>query len=114
MISRHREGQESNESDPCQGKLQKDLDFAHISMYAVLLVKPVYVRAYKFKVMCIIFHMFLGMIKETSKDKKWSTGSQESAAGQGKAIIRGHLGSKIGLIRKHANNKFFELEFKNQ
>ena len=27
--------------------------------------------------------MFLGMIKETSKDKKWSTGSKESAEGQG-------------------------------
>ena len=35
---------------------------------------------------CIIFHMFLGMVKETSKDKKWSTGSKESAVGQGKAI----------------------------
>ena len=32
-ISRHMEGQESNESDPCQGKLQKDLDYAHIPMY---------------------------------------------------------------------------------
>ena len=38
------------------------------------------------KVMCIIFHMFIGMVKETSKDKKWSLGSKESAAGQGKAI----------------------------
>ena len=38
------------------------------------------------KVACIIFHMFLGMIKETSKDKKWSMGSKESASGQGKAI----------------------------
>ena len=38
------------------------------------------------KVACIIFHMFLGMIKETSKDKKWSMGSKESAVGQGKAI----------------------------
>ena len=34
----------------------------------------------------IIFLMFLGMIKETSKDKKWSMGSKESAARQGKAI----------------------------
>ena len=33
-----------------------------------------------------IFHVFLGMIKETSKDKKWSIGAKESAAGQGKAI----------------------------
>ena len=48
-ISRHREGQESNESDPCQGKLQKDLDYAHIPMYTVLVVKPAYIRAYRFK-----------------------------------------------------------------
>ena len=48
-ISRHMEGQESNESDPSQGKLQKDLDYAHISMYAVLVVKPAYIRAYRFK-----------------------------------------------------------------
>ena len=38
-----------------------------------------------FKVAYIIFHMFLGMFKETSKDKKWSMGSKESAVGQGKA-----------------------------
>ena len=43
------EGQESNESDPCQGKLQKDLDFVRILMYAVLVVKPAYIRAYRFK-----------------------------------------------------------------
>ena len=48
VISRHKEGQESNESDPCQGKLQKDLDYAHIPMYAGLVVKPVYVHAYMF------------------------------------------------------------------
>ena len=48
-ISRHREGQESSESDPCQGKLQKDLDFVHIQMYTVLVVKPTYIRAYRFK-----------------------------------------------------------------
>ena len=34
----------------------------------------------------ITFLMFLGMIKDTSKDKKWSIGANESAAGQGKAI----------------------------
>ena len=33
-----------------------------------------------------IFHVFLGMIKETSKDKKWSIGSKEYIARQGKAI----------------------------
>ena len=41
------EGQESSESDPCQGKIQKDLDFLHIPMYVVLVVKPI--RAYRFK-----------------------------------------------------------------
>ena len=38
------------------------------------------------KVTYNIFHVFLGTIKETSKDKKWSIGSKESVAGQGKAI----------------------------
>ena len=70
-ISRHMEGQESNESDPCQGKLQKDLDYAHIPMYAVIGEKAAY----------IIFYIVLGMIKETSKDKMWSMGSKESALG---------------------------------
>ena len=45
-------------------------------MYVVIGLKAAY----------IIFHMFVGMIKETLKDKKWSIGSNESAAGQGKAI----------------------------
>ena len=45
------EGQELNESDPCQGKIQKDLDYAHdISMYAVIWVKPTYGRDYRFKI----------------------------------------------------------------
>ena len=70
------EGQESNESDPSQGTLQKDLDYVHIPMYVVIGVKAAY----------IIFYMVLGMIKVTSKDKMWSMGSKESAAGQGKAI----------------------------
>ena len=48
-ISRHMEGQESSESDPCQGKLQNDLDFVHISMYAVLGAKPAYIRDKGFK-----------------------------------------------------------------
>ena len=34
----------------------------------------------------IIVYIVLGMIKVTSKDKMWSIGSNESAAGQGKAI----------------------------
>ena len=71
------EGQESNESDPCQEKLQKDLDYAHIPMYMVIWVN-IWVRL---KAAYIIFHMVLGMIKETSKDKRWSMGSKESAAG---------------------------------
>ena len=49
-ISRHREGQESSDSDPCQGKLQKDLDYAHIPMYTVIWVKPAYVRGYQVKI----------------------------------------------------------------
>ena len=44
------EGHESNESDPSQGKLQKDLDYAHIPMYTVIRVKPVYVRGYQVKI----------------------------------------------------------------
>ena len=36
-------------------------------------------------VVCINFHMFLGMVKEKSKDKKWSKGSKESTEGQGKS-----------------------------
>ena len=36
------------------------------------------------KVMYMDFHMFLGMVKERSKDKKWSKGSKESTEGQGK------------------------------
>ena len=81
-ISRHTEGHESSESDPCRGRLQKDLDYAHIPIYAVLGVKPTYICDYRFKSV----HMFLGMVKETSKDKKWSKGSKESVEGQGKAI----------------------------
>ena len=45
-------------------------------MYVVIEAKATY----------IIFHGFIEMIMETSKDKKWSMGSKESAAGQGKAI----------------------------
>ena len=53
------EGQESNESDPCQGKLQKDLDYAHISMYADTGVKLVYVRGYRGKIhVCHLLYIF--------------------------------------------------------
>ena len=85
-ISRHMEGQETSELDPCQGKLQKDLDFVHILMYSVLEVKPSYIhdkgfksRVYQFSHVC---RDGLGNIK----GKKWSKGSKESAKGQGKAI----------------------------
>ena len=49
MISRHMEGQESYESDPSQGKLQKDLDYVHIPMYATIGVISAYVRGYRGK-----------------------------------------------------------------
>ena len=45
-------------------------------MYTVIREKAVY----------IIFLIFLGMVKDTSKDKNWSIGANESTAGQGKAI----------------------------
>ena len=49
---------------------------SNLHMYADIGLKDAY----------IIFHMFVGMIKETSKDKKWSIGANESAPGQGKAV----------------------------
>ena len=73
-------------SDPCQGKLQKDLDYAHIPMYAVIWVKPVYVRGYRFKSCVYHFSYVCGDDQGNIKGKKWSMGSKESAAGQGKAI----------------------------
>ena len=45
-------------------------------MYAVIGEKATY----------IIVYISLGMINDTSKDKKLSIGANESAAGQGKAI----------------------------
>ena len=55
--------------------------YVHILMYAVIWVKPAYVRGYLVK-RCVyhILYSFLGMIKDTSKDKIWSMGSKESAA----------------------------------
>ena len=50
VISRNMKGQESNELDPCQRKLQKDLYYAHIPMYAVIGVKPTYVRGNRGKI----------------------------------------------------------------
>ena len=48
-ISRHMEGQESNESDPSQGNFQKDLDYAHIPMYATIGGISAYVCGYQGK-----------------------------------------------------------------
>ena len=69
-ISRHREGQDSNESDPCQGELQKDLDYAHILMYAVIGVKPAYVRGYRFKIHVYHFSYVCGDDQRNIKGKK--------------------------------------------
>ena len=61
------EDQETSELDPHQGKLQKDLYFVHIPMYAVLEVKPAYIRDKRFKSRVYQFsHVFrdgLGNIK---------------------------------------------------
>ena len=46
MISRHMEGQESCESDPSQGMLQKVLDYVHIPIYATIEEISAYVRGY--------------------------------------------------------------------
>ena len=53
------EGQELSESNPCQEKLQKDLDYAHILMYTVIGVKPAYVHGYQVKICVYHFsHVF--------------------------------------------------------
>ena len=83
-ISRHREGQESSEMDPCQGKLQKDLDYAHIPMYVGLRVKSTYIRKNGFKSHIYqIIHVFrddIGNIKGTKR----SMGSKKSTEGHGR------------------------------
>ena len=48
-ILRHMEGQELYESDPSQGKLQKDLDYVHIPMYTTIGVISTYVHGYRGK-----------------------------------------------------------------
>ena len=61
--------------------------YAHISMYVDIGVKLAYVHGYRGKIHVYnLLDSFLGMIKVTSKDKIWSMGSKEFAAGQGKAI----------------------------
>ena len=75
------EGQGSSESDPCQGKLQKDLDYANILMYAVLGVKPAYIRDYRFKSRMYQFsHVFMDG-QGNIKGQKWSKRSKESTEG---------------------------------
>ena len=54
MISRHMEGQESYESEPSQGTLQKDLDYVHILMYATIEGISAYVRGYRGKI--LVYH----------------------------------------------------------
>ena len=80
------EGQESYDSDPSQGTLQRILDYVHIPMYTTIEGIFAYVHGYRGKGCVYHFLMFLGMVKDTSKDKKWSIGANESAVGQGKAI----------------------------
>ena len=55
-------------------------------MYATIGEISAYVRGYREKSRVYQYYNVLGMIKVTSKDKMWSIGSNESAAGQGKAI----------------------------
>ena len=54
------EGQESYESDPSQGKIQKDLDYAHILMYATIGVISAYVRGYRGKICVYHFSYVFG------------------------------------------------------
>ena len=49
VISRYMEGQESYESDPSQGMLQRILDYVHISMYATIEGISAYVHDYQGK-----------------------------------------------------------------
>ena len=44
------EGQESYESDPSQGTLQKDLDYSYIPMYATIGGISAYVHGYRGKI----------------------------------------------------------------
>ena len=62
------------------------MDFAHIPMYAVLVVKLAYIRAYRFKIHVYNFSHVFRDGQGNIKGKKWSMGSKESTAGQGKAI----------------------------
>ena len=63
------EGQESYESDPSQGKLQKDLDYAQILMYATIGVKPVYVRGYRGK--SCVYHLLYSFRDDQGNIKRY-------------------------------------------
>ena len=69
VISRHMEGQETSDSDPHQGKLQKYLTHVHIPMYVVLRVISEYIceKGIKSRVQQItsVFRDHLGNIKGT-------------------------------------------------
>ena len=80
------EGQESYESDPSQGTLQKDLDYVHILMYMTIGGISTYVHGYQGKSCIYHFSYVFRDDQGHIKDKKWSIGANESAAGQGKAI----------------------------
>ena len=87
VISRHREGQESSDLDPCQGKLQKDLDYAHIPMYAVLEVKPTYICDYRFKIRVYHFsHVFRDGQGNIKGKKNGPRGLRSLQRDRGKAI----------------------------
>ena len=53
-------------------------------MYTVIEGISAYVRGYRGKGRVYQFSYVLGMVKDTSKDKKWSIRANESAAGQGR------------------------------
>ena len=50
------EGQESNDSDPNQGKLQKDLDYSYILMYATIGGISTYVHGYRGEIR--VYHFY--------------------------------------------------------
>ena len=80
------EGQESYESDPSQGTLQRILDYAHITMYATIEGISTYVRDYRGKSRVYHFSYVFRDGQGYIKRKKWSIGTNESTVGQGKAI----------------------------
>ena len=86
VISRHMKGQESYESDPSQGTLQKDLDYVHIPMYVTIWGISAYVRDYRGKSRVYDFSYVFRDDQGHIKRQKVVLGANESAVGQGKAI----------------------------